>query len=254
LSHILTDVSEGVMTLTLNRPEKKNALTVEMYHRLADGLVQADRADDVRVVVLLAAGDSFTVGNDIGDFARFNQASGTQDGLSGVQRFLEGLARLKTPLVAGVRGHAVGLGTTLLLHCDLVYVAQDARLATPFVDLGLAPEAASSLLLPARIGHVRAFQTLVLGQPISGSQAAEWGLANAALPAAEVDAAARAAAQALAVRPHASVLASRALLKSADAVLQRMAEENVVFAERLRSPEAQAAFRAFAERGRVAAT
>ena len=247
MSTILKDVSNGVMTLTLNRPEKKNALTAEMYGVLADALIEAGGADDVHAVLLLG-GDSFTVGNDIGDFVRQSEQAEASDEPPNVHRFIEGLARATKPLVAGVRGHAIGIGTTLLLHCDLVYVAEDARLSTPFVDLGLAPEAASSLLLPLRVGHARAFQILVMGQPFSGAQAAAWGLANQALPSGEVDAAARAAAQALVARPQASVLASRALLKSSDAVLQRIAEENDVFGERLKSDEARAAFRAFAER------
>jgi enoyl-CoA hydratase/carnithine racemase len=246
LPHILSDVSDGVMTLTLNRPEKKNALTTEMYSLLADGLTSANAADDVGAVLLLGAGESFTVGNDIGDFARAGQERATSAEPPNVHRFLETLAQAKKPVVAGVQGHAVGVGTTMLLHCDLVLVAEDARLSTPFVKLGLSPEAASSLLLPARIGHVRAFEMLVLGQSVSGVQAAAWGQANRALTADQV--AARDAARSLARLPRASVAASRALLKSSDTVLQRMQEENAIFAERLQSPEAKAAFQAFAER------
>jgi enoyl-CoA hydratase/carnithine racemase len=161
---------------------------------------------------------------------------------------LAALARAKTPLVAAVQGRAVGVGLTMLLHCDLVYVAEDAILSAPFVNLALVPEAASSLLLPARIGHVRAFAMFALGETIDGTTAAAWGIANAALPAAKVRARARAAAEAIAAKPPAAVIKTKALMRDEQAVIAHIALEGARFLEQLRSPEAREAFAAFAEK------
>src|SRR5438105_831750 len=170
---VLSEKSNGVLTLTLNRPEKKNALTRAMYQALADGIDGAGREKDVRCVLLQAEGDMFTAGNDLGDFAAAaNKGDPASDAaLIRGNPLLIALAQAKTPIVAAVNGRAVGIGTTMLLHCDLVFVSDDALLTTPFVNLALVPEAASSLLLPARIGHVRTFAMFVLGQAGNGKPA-----------------------------------------------------------------------------------
>ncbi|MGH8230775.1 MAG: enoyl-CoA hydratase-related protein [Steroidobacteraceae bacterium] len=239
----------GLMSLILARPEKKNALNMPMYRALTAALEQASAQDAVHAVLLDADGDDFCAGNDIGDFVTLGQANAPL-AQSEVFRFLRALASFDKPLVAAVRGRAVGIGTTLLLHCDLVYVAEDARLSTPFVDLGLVPEAASSLLLPARIGHVRAFALFALGEVLDGRNAASYGLANAALPAAEVTARAQAAAQRLADKPPQSLQATRRLMREPDRMLAVIEAECRAFAERLASAEAQARFQAFIGRRR----
>ncbi|NEX93471.1 enoyl-CoA hydratase-related protein, partial [Caulobacter sp. 17J65-9] len=179
---VLTGLEGGVLTIALNRPDKKNAITDAMYVTVAEALEAAQADPAVRVVLLRAEGEAFSAGNDIGDFAMIAM-SGRPAGEMAVFRVLRALAHLDKPVVAAVRGVAVGIGTTALLHCDLVYVAEDAKLTVPFVNLALVPEAASSVLLPARIGHVRAYEMFALGRAVDGTTAAAWGLANAALPA-----------------------------------------------------------------------
>ncbi|MGN6326120.1 enoyl-CoA hydratase-related protein [Pseudolysinimonas sp.] len=244
---IAIDTADGVTTLTLDRPEKRNAITTAMYTALADALDAADADDAVRVVVIRGAGASFTAGNDLADFLT-DPPTGMD---SPVMRFLTTLAAFPKPLVAAVRGAAVGVGTTMLLHCDLVYLADDVRLLLPFVDLGLVPEAASSLLLPQQLGYHAAAAALLLGEPISPAAALAAGLANGVLPADRVEPAARDAAARLAAKPPAALLESKRLLKSGtgDAVRTRIAEEADVFARMLHEPAARAAFAAFLGRG-----
>ncbi|WP_374472161.1 enoyl-CoA hydratase-related protein [Phenylobacterium sp.] len=248
--HVLSEVSGGVLTLTLNRPEKKNALTRAMYQALADGIDRADADAGIHCVLIQANGDMFTAGNDLADFAAVNR--GEQDANAareGGNPLLNALERAKTPIVAAVNGRAVGVGTTMLLHCDLVYVTPDALLTTPFVNLALVPEAASSMLLPARIGHARAFAMFVLGEAVDAAKAVDWGLANAVVAAAELRAKARAAAEAVASRAPASVAATKALMRRpAETIKERYAEEGRLFAAQLKSPEAAEAFAAFAEK------
>lgn len=244
--HLRVAVEGGVMTLTFNRPDKKNAITDAMYRVLADSLIAAEVDPAVRAVLFTASGDSFTSGNDLADFA--SQNAGGDGGERNVGRFLQALARAEKPLVAAVRGQAVGVGMTMLLHCDLVYVATDARLSVPFVNLALVPEAASSLTLPSRIGHARAYAMFALGEVLDGATAAAWGVANAALPAAEVEARARAAAATLAARPLGALTVTKRLMRDADALAARMTLEGGHFAARLKTPEAAEAFAAFAER------
>jgi enoyl-CoA hydratase/carnithine racemase len=243
----LLEKAEGVLTLTLNRPEKKNALTRAMYKTLGEAIDLAANDPDVRCVLLQAEGDIFTAGNDISDFAASNanrEGTGHWEG----NPLLAALARAKTPLVAAVNGRAVGVGVTMLLHCDLVYVSDDALLSTPFVNLGLVPEAASSLTLPARIGHARAFAMFVLGEPVSAQEAVAWGLANKALPRSELRAKAREAARAVAARPPAAVAITKALMREPELLAQRMGVEGGHFVAQLKSPEAREAFAAFAEK------
>ena len=201
----------------------------------------------IRAVLFEAEGDAFTAGNDIADFAAV-AAGQLGGGEMKAHVFLEALARGQKPYVAAVQGLAVGIGTTMLMHCDLVYVAEDAKLSTPFVNLALVPEAASSWLIPARIGHARAFAMFALGEPVDGRAAAALGLANAALPANEVRATALATAKALATRPLGALQATKKLMRDAAAIAAVMARESEVFGQRLRTAEAAEAFRAFAER------
>jgi enoyl-CoA hydratase/carnithine racemase len=240
--HVLIDNIAGVLTLTLNRPEKKNALTAEMYAALGRAIDEAEKAPEVRCIVLQANGDSFTAGNDLSEFAAFN--AGDTDRAAG-NPFLAALARASTPIVAAVQGRAVGVGTTMLLHCDVVFVAEDALLSTPFVNLALVPEAASSGLLPARIGHARAFAMFVLGESIDSRTAVAWGLANAVMPAAELRARVRAVAEAIAARPPAAVAITKRLMRDGPAIQARIAEEGRHFAAQLRSDEAREALAAF---------
>src|SRR5438477_12149665 len=210
---LISEKSSGVLTLTLNRPEKKNALTRAMYQALADGIDGAERDEDVRCVLIQAEGDMFTAGNDLGDFAAMSKGEAAADAArSRGNPLLIALAKARTPIVAAVNGRAVGIGTTMLLHCDLVFVSDDALLTTPFVNLALVPEAASSLLLPSRIGHVRAFAMFALGETLSGPEAFALGLANKVLPRDEVLPAAREAARTLATRPLGAVVATKKLM------------------------------------------
>jgi len=244
--HILVSRDGAVLEIRFNRPEKKNAITNAMYGAMADAIAAAERDEDVRALLFTAAGDFFSAGNDIRDFAA--QASGAFEGPRHVGRFLEAMIRAEKPVVAAVQGHAVGVGTTMLFQCDLVYVAEDARLTVPFIDLGVVPENASSLTIVERLGHTRAFALFGLGEPLSGKDASAWGLANSALPSAEVDAQARAAARALAAKPPESMKLTKRLMRDREALLARMREEGEIFAERLRSPEAVAAFAKFLQR------
>jgi enoyl-CoA hydratase/carnithine racemase len=247
--HVLIDKQDGVLTLTLNRPEKKNALTPAMYAAVGDAIDNAPNDPEVRCILIQANGDMFTAGNDLADFAAANRGEGSQAGeRRGGSALIMALARATTPIVAAVQGRAVGVGVTMLLHCDLVFIAEDALLTTPFVNLALVPEAASSILLPARIGHARAFSMFVLGEAVSGRQAADWGIANLALPAGEVQVRARAAAEAIAAKPPSAVTITKQLMRESERYLARIAEEGGHFTNQLKTPEAKEAFAAFAEK------
>jgi enoyl-CoA hydratase/carnithine racemase len=247
-SHIRVSVESGVMRLTLARPDKKNALTRAMYAELGAALDRAEQDAEIRVVLFDAEGEAFTAGNDLGEFAEFAAGSSQQQNEVRHNPFLQALARARKPYVAAVQGIAVGVGVTMLLHCDMVFVAEDARLITPFVNLALVPEAASSWLLPARIGHARAFAMFALGEPVDGRTAATIGIATAAVPASEVKAKALAAAKTLAARSSGSLRATKQLMRDAAAIAAVMAKENEVFTARLKTPAAAEAFKAFAER------
>lgn len=237
-------VDNGVMEIVWNRPDKKNALSNAMYRAATAALARAVEDRSIRVVLLSSEGDSFTSGNDLADFA--SAAMGGEAPAAGA--FIEAIAQFPKPLLAAVPGLAVGVGTTMLLHCDLVFVANDAKLTTPFVNLALVPEAASSMLMPARIGHVRAFAMFALGEGFTGAQAAQLGLANAALPAGEVIEAAREAAKKLALRPLGAVMATKKLMRDGETILTQLRTEGAIFGERLRSAEAMEAFTAFREK------
>lgn len=244
--HILVTRDGAVMEIRFNRPEKKNAITNAMYGAMADALEAAAADKSVRAILFTGAGDFFTAGNDLMDFAA--QSAGSFTGPRHVGGFLERMIEAEKPVVAALTGNAVGVGTTMLLQCDLVFIAETAKLITPFVDLGLVPENASSLTLVDRIGHVRAFQLMGLCEPLSGRDAAAFGIANAALPAAEVEPRARAAALALTKKPAESLRLTKTLMRNRGALMQRMQEEGEIFAARLKSPEAAEAFAAFAQR------
>ena len=244
--HVIVNVAGPLMSLTINRPEKKNALTNAMYGALADGLQRAQDDPSIRCILIRSEGDSFTAGNDLSDFASISQGSAPTE--RHVTRFLHGLAMADKPIVAAVQGLAVGVGTTLLLHADVVVVTEQARLSTPFVNLALVPEAASSELLQARIGYARAFTMIAMGETIDGKTAVEWGLARYLVTAEALRAKALAVAHSLAEKPIGALRASKRLMRDGAHIAQRMDHESSVFAERLKSPEAAEAFRAFAEK------
>jgi enoyl-CoA hydratase/carnithine racemase len=243
--HIRVRQDGAVLEIIFARPEKKNALSNAMYRAATQALNDAQKDHSIRVVLFGAEGDAFTAGNDLADFA--SAAAGRRDELQ-AHSFIEALAHADKPIVAAVSGLAVGVGTTMLLHCDLVYVAETAKLTTPFVNLALVPEAASSMLLPARIGHVRAFAMFALGDGLSGHEAYALGLANKVLPTEHVLPAAREAARTLAMRPVGAIVATKKLMRDKKRILAHIDEEGVVFAERLKTAEAREAFNAFAER------
>jgi enoyl-CoA hydratase/carnithine racemase len=245
--HVRISIEDGVLRLALARPDKKNALTMAMYAALGNALARAETDSSVRAVLLEAEGDVFTAGNDLGDFAAVAAGTLAREDMT-AHVFLDALAHARKPYVAAVQGLAVGVGVTLLLHCDLVFVAEDAKLSTPFVNLALVPEAASSVLLQARIGYARAYAMFALGEPIDGRTAAAIGLANAALPAAEVRAKALSAAKLLASKPLGALQATKELMRDGKAIAAVMAKEMEIFGARLRSPETAEALRAFAER------
>jgi enoyl-CoA hydratase/carnithine racemase len=243
---IKTETRERVLRIEIARPEKKNALTQEMYAAMADALAAADGDGAIRVVLIHGAPDCFTAGNDLKDFLErppHSEASPTF-------RFLRGIAKFGKPLLAAVNGAAVGIGTTMLLHCDLVYAAPGARFQLPFVPLGLVPEAGSSFLLPYIAGYQRAAELLMLGQPFDADKAYAAGFVTAVVPEAQLLDRARAGALAVAALPPAAVRATKALMRGrfAPRVTEAMNEEGKVFRERLASPEAREAMTAFFEK------
>jgi enoyl-CoA hydratase/carnithine racemase len=244
--HVVVEKAEGILTLNLARPEKKNALTNAMYGKLADTLEAAETDPEARVIVVRGEGDMFTAGNDVGEFAAI--AAGGARGEQHVHRFLRALVQASRPLIAAVQGRAVGIGTTMLLHCDLVVLADNALLSTPFVSLALVPEAASSLLLPMRIGHARAYEMFALGETVSARNAFDWGLANRLVPQERLYEEAGELAAKLARQPAGALSTTKRLMRRADALAAQIATESECFAERLKTAEAREAFAAFAER------
>jgi enoyl-CoA hydratase/carnithine racemase len=241
--NIKTATLNGVCTIEIARPEKKNALTMAMYQDMADGLRAAAADGAVRAVLITGQPGIFTSGNDLEDFMQ----RPPQGPDSAVFRFMQALLECDKPVVAAVTGGAIGIGVTLLMHCDFVYVSDEARLATPFTSLGLVPEFASSLVLPQLMGHRKAAEKLLLGDPFTGEQAVECGLANAVLPAAEVLPHARRVAERFNALPPGAVREAKRLMRrsQAEAVRETIGVEGELFAQRLRSPEAQEAFQAF---------
>ena len=245
---ILVHSEAGVTTVTFNRVDKKNSITRDMYAAMADALEAAKADASVRVVLFQGDVAIFSAGNDIGDFLQ--QPPATQD--SPVFRFLRGIATFPKPVIASVCGPAVGIGTTMLFHCDLVYAGDNAAFSMPFVNLGLCPEAASSLLVPQMLGYHRAAEALLLGEPFMAETALEMGLITRIVPPAEANALAQRQAQKLAAKPLTSVMETKRLMKKGNAgmVAERMAEEGTSFGRMLHEPAAREAFSAFMEKRR----
>jgi enoyl-CoA hydratase/carnithine racemase len=244
---IKTATLNGVATIEIARPEKKNALTIAMYQAMADALSAAQADAAVRAVLLVGQPGIFTSGNDIEDFMSRPPGSGSASADSPVFQFMRALIGLDKPVVAAVTGAAIGIGTTMLLHCDLVYVSDEARLAMPFVSLGLVPEFGSSLVVPRLLGNVRAAEKLLLGDPFSPQDAVDAGIANAVLPAGEVALHARRVAERFNALPPGAVRETKKLMRRAsqEELLKTIAVEGELFSNRLRSPEAMEAFQAF---------
>jgi len=245
---IVTD-DGPIRTVRMNRPEKKNALTMAMYDAMAAGIETTAQNSETRCLLIAGAPTVFCAGNDIGDFLQMAMGGGALG--APILRFLYALARCELPLVAAVQGNAVGVGTTMLMHCDHVVAADNARFATPFVGLGLVPEAASSLIAPRLMGHGRAFSLLVMGRPLAADEAKAAGLVNTVAAPDAVEAEAMKAAREIAALPPQGVLASRRLLRGKpDEIVARIDEEVGLFKTRLQSAEARAAFEAFMMRKR----
>lgn len=244
--HIVVADEGAVRIIRMNRPEKKNALTLAMYSDMIDAMHQADQRDSIRCLLFAGAPGAFCAGNDVADFLK---AAGGGFDLRVLVDFLHALAHNRKPLVAAVGGVAVGIGTTMLLHCDHVVAGADATLSTPFLKLGLIPEAGSTLLAPMRMGHARAFSLLVMGRPLTAEQAREAGIVNAVVDAAAVDVVALKAAQEIAALPPRAVAVARDLMRRyRDDVIEQIDAEVAHFEDLLRSEEARAAFEAFLAR------
>lgn len=246
MQDILTHIADGVLTLTINRLAKKNSFTPAMYAAMADGLDQARSDPAIHVTVIQGDVTVFSAGNDIGDFLQ--RAPSTQE--SPVFKLLRSIASHSKPIIAAVCGPAVGIGTTLLFHCDLVYAGDNAAFSMPFVNLGLCPEAGSSLLVPQMMGYHRAAEALLLGEPFMAEAALEVGLVNRIVPPTEVNAMVQTLARRLAAKPIASLIETKRLMKKGQMaqVMAQIAEEGESFARLLQEPAAKEAFTAFMEK------
>lgn len=244
--HIKIDISQGIMSIRFNRPEKKNAITQAMYAAAADALVQAESDSSIQVILIAGTDDCFTAGNDLQDF--LSNPPAEQE--SPVARFLTAISTASKPLIAALEGVAVGIGTTMLLHCDLVYAGADAKLQLPFVNLALVPEAGSSRILPGLMGHQRAAELLFFGNMFSAQRAVELGIVNAACANGDTYAHAYKQAQELAKRPPKALRMTKELMKRyrQQDIQEQMQAESVYFSQQLSSPEAREAMQAFMER------
>jgi enoyl-CoA hydratase/carnithine racemase len=246
MDEIITERSGSILRVELNRPAKKNAMTVGMYTSLADVFTEAAQDEEVRVVLWHAAGDSFCAGNDVGDF--LNNPPGP--GEFPQARLMDAFIDFDKPIVAAVQGAAVGGGTTMLTHCDFVYATERTKFQTPFINLALVPEFGSSYSVPARAGHLRAAELFLLGEPFTAARAAELGLVTRVVPDRDLLATATTTAQKLAAKPSAALRAAKRLIKRAaiDQLRAAVKIENQEYVERLRSAEAKEAFSAFLEK------
>src|SRR5215831_2937618 len=246
MSDIVTERSNGILRVELNRPERKNALTGAMYAGLADIFNKAAEDEEVRVVLWHGAGDSFSAGNDVGDFLK-NPPGPSESPQS---RLMDAFIGFEKPIVVAVRGAAVGAGTTMLTHCDVVYAGESARFQLPFINLALVPEFGSSYSLPARIGHLRAAELFLLGEPFGAARAAELGLVTRVVPDQHLFATAMETAQKLAAKPSGALRDSKRLLKqgSIDQVKAAIKREMQEFSEHVRSADAKEALSAFLEK------
>ncbi|MBA3667743.1 MAG: enoyl-CoA hydratase/isomerase family protein [Sphingomonas sp.] len=245
-AHVLVERRGAVLSIMLARPERRNAITVAMYAALADAIEAATDDPSVRLITLEGQGDDFTAGNDLGDFLKEMPAPGSGEDIP-VWRLLRTLARNQVPLIAAVHGNAVGIGTTMLFHCDFVLAEEDSRFVMPFVDLGLVPEAASSLLMPRLAGRRRAARYLLLGERFGVAEALDMGLASHAVPAGGLRDALDQLVAALLAKPPEALRQTQALLRreATEEILQRMELENGHFGERLTSDEVRQAIAAF---------
>jgi enoyl-CoA hydratase/carnithine racemase len=243
---VLISKANGILTITFNRPDKKNAITAAMYQTIADALKDAECDAGVRAILFTGKSEIFTAGNDLDDFLK-NPPQSTK---SPVYQFIQNLSHATKPVIAAVSGLAVGIGTTLLLHCDFVYAADNAKFSMPFAKLGLCPEFASSLLLPQIAGYQRAAEKLMLGEAFSAQEAYAMGFVNKVLPSAEVLAFAQAQAAKLVALPISSLQATKRLMKGKQiaAIEAKIEEESKLFGEMLLSKEAKEAFTAFFEK------
>ena len=244
--HVRVEKQGDVLAITLARPERRNAITIAMYAALAEAVEQAVGNASIRLVTFRGEGQDFAAGNDLADFLGAPERGEEV----AVWRFLRALAACETPLIAAVHGNCVGIGTTMLLHCDLVVAEDGTRFSLPFVDLGLVPEAASSLLLPRMAGRRLAARALLLGEPFGVDEAAAIGLVSHRAPPGELDAALNGIVDKLLAKPPQALRETQRLLRhgQADEILERMRLEGEVFAERLRSPEVTEAINAFFEK------
>jgi enoyl-CoA hydratase/carnithine racemase len=250
MSDFVTEsIESGIQILCLNRADKKNAITLDMYQALTNALRSAEQNDKAKATLLYGLGGDFSSGNDINEFVQIAQAP---EKMEAIMAFLQMLIRYKKPLIAGVEGRAVGVGATMLLHCDLVLASREARLQFPFVQLGLVPEAASSHLLPQLVGHQKAFEILVLGEVVDATLAHEMGLVNHLCEEGEAYKLALFYAQRIAALPVEAVALSKDLLKfrGQDDVQMALMREGRIFKDRLRSTEAHQAFAAFLSRNK----
>lgn len=235
-SLIQTSKKDGILTIQMNRPDKKNALNLDMYQAMADEITKASSAPDVNVIMITGSGDSFCAGNDLKDFLDNPPTSS----MSPVVQFLKAISETNTPIVAAVNGLAVGIGVTMLLHFDFVYVDENAVMSLPFVDLGLVPEAASSMILPQLAGYTKASELLLLAEKFTAQDAKEIGIANDVLKTEDLMAKAEATAAKLAAKPREALQSTKALMRREfENVATRIQEENEVFKERLQSEETQ---------------
>jgi enoyl-CoA hydratase/carnithine racemase len=247
MNHVESERNGAVQSIALNRPEKKNALTADMYEALSNALEQSEADAGVRVILLHGKGADFTAGNDLEDFLKKPWKG---QAIPPAVRFIHAVARAQKPIVAAVQGLAVGVGTTILLHCDLVYAADNAKLIMPFINLGIVPEAASTVLLPLAIGRQRAAELFMLGAPLNAQRAYEMGLVNAVVAPEFLLPTAAGVAQQLSGKPAGALRACKALMTRAQQseVERAMREEVMVISERLESPETREALSAFLEK------
>ena len=245
-SHVLVERRDKVLSITMARPERRNAITVAMYAAMADAIESAADNAAIRLITIQGQGEDFTAGNDLGDFLQAMPEPGSGQDLP-VWRLLRALARNQVPIVAAVHGNAVGIGTTMLFHCDFVLAEEGTRFVMPFVDLGLVPEAASSLLFPRLAGRRRAARYLLLGEPFGPAEAVEMGLASHAVPRGELKAALEGLVAGLLAKPPEALRQTQKLLRreDTDEILERMELENGHFGERLQSDEVKRAITAF---------
>jgi enoyl-CoA hydratase/carnithine racemase len=245
-AHVLVERKDSVLSITLARPERRNAITIAMYSALAGAIESAADNRSIRLITIEGQGEDFTAGNDLGDFLQAMPEPGSGEDIP-VWRLLRALARNQVPVVAAVHGNAVGIGTTMLFHCDFVLAEDGCRFVMPFVDLGLVPEAASSMLLPRLAGRRRAARHLLLGEPFGVADALDMGLASHVVPQGQLKGALAGVVGALIAKPPEALRQTQALLRREDTeeILERMNLENGHFAERLQSDEVKAAITAF---------